>query len=457
MYLTLTSTTRPATDLGYLLHKHPDRAQSVSVTAGEAHVFYPEATEERCTVALLVEVDPVALARNRKGQLLGQYVNDRPYAASSMLAVALGKAFRTALAGRCDARPELVDQPLDLEIHVPALPSDGKPGLVRGLFAPLGWDVSATPVPLDETVPEWGPSRYVDLHLTGRLRLRDALSHLYVLIPVLDGGKHYWVSDDEIEKLVRAGGDWLAGHPLRETILRRALAHQRHLVDDATARLLGRDDELATEAVPDEKKATPLVALRREAVLHALETRGAHSVVDVGCGEGSLLRALLEDPAYVEILGVDVSPTALATAERRLHLDTMNDRQRERIRLVQSSLTYRDDRLTGYDAMVLMEVVEHLDPPRLPALADAVFAHARPGTVVLTTPNAEHNVRYDGLAAGAFRHPDHRFEWTRAELRTWSDAVAGEHGYDVTYSPVGTDDPVVGPPTQLAVFTRRDR
>jgi 3' terminal RNA ribose 2'-O-methyltransferase Hen1 len=452
VYLTLTSTTRPATDLGYLLHKHPDRAQSVAVTAGEAHVFYPEATDERCTVALLVEVDPVTLARNKRGQLLGQYVNDRPYAASSMLAVALGKAFRTALAGRCDSRPELVDQPLDLEIHVPSLASDGRPGLVRGLFAPLGWEVTATPVQLDETVPEWGPSRYVDLRLTGRLRLKDALSHLYVLIPVLDGGKHYWVSDDEIEKVLRAGGDWLADHPLRETILRRALAHQQRLVDDATARLLEMDQEPAPET--EEQKATPLVALRRQAVLHALKARGAHSVVDVGCGEGSLLRALLDDPAYVDILGVDVSPTALATAERRLHLDTRDDRRRERIRLVQSSLTYRDDRLTGYDAMVLMEVVEHLDPPRLPALEDAVFAHARPGTVVLTTPNAEHNVRYDGLAPGAYRHPDHRFEWTRAQLRAWADAVASRHGYDVTYSPVGADDPVVGPPTQLAVFTR---
>ena len=454
VFLTLTSTTRPATDLGYLLHKHPDRAQSVSVTAGEAHVFYPEATEERCTVGLLVEVDPVALARNKKGHLLGQYVNDRPYAASSMLAVALGKAFRTALAGRCDARPELVDQELDLEIQVPALPADGDPALVRGLFEPLGWAVTATAVELDETVPDWGTSRYVDLRLAGQHRLKDALSHLYVLIPVLDGGKHYWVSDEEIDKLVRAGGDWLAAHPMRDTILRRALAHQRRLVDDATARLLETDDEPVTEEAEEEEKARPLVALRREAVLHALKRSGAHSVVDVGCGEGSLLRALLDDPAYTEILGVDVSPHALATAELRLRLSTTSDRRRERIRLVQSSLTYRDDRLAGFDAMVLMEVVEHLDPPRLPALEDAVFAHARPGAVVLTTPNAEHNIRYDGLAGGGYRHHDHRFEWTRAELRAWGDDVAARHGYEVRYDPVGADDPEVGPPTQLAVFTR---
>ncbi len=463
MYLTLTSTSRPATDLGYLLHKHPDRAQSVSVTAGEAHVFYPEATDERCTVALLVEVDPIALARGnrRRGpgpRLLGQYVNDRPYAASSMLAVALGRAFRTALAGRCDARPDLVNTELDLEIHVPALPADGDPALVTSLFEPLGWTVEAEPVPLDDTIPEWGASRYVDLRLIGRQRLATALSHLYVLLPVLDGSKHYWVTDDEIDKLVRTGGDWLATHPMRDSILRRALAHQRGLVDTATARLVELDDRPPSEddGIESDGDTRPLVALRREAVLGALGQSGARSVVDVGCGEGALLRALLDTPAYTEILGVDVSAHALDIAERRLRLATMNERQRERIRLVQSSVTYRDDRLTGFDAMVLMEVVEHVDPPRLPALEETVFGHARAGTVVLTTPNAEHNVRYAGLAAGAFRHADHRFEWTRSELRAWADAVAANHGYDVTYAPIGADDPEVGPPTQMAVFTRRD-
>ena len=411
MYLTLTTTTRPATDLGYLLHKHPDRAQSVSVTAGEARVFYPEASEERCTVALLVEVDPVALARSRRGhgQLLGQYVNDRPYAASSMLSVALGKAFRTALGGRCDARPELVDAELDLEIHVPALPAAGDPTWVHDLFEPLGWTVEAAPVALDETVPAWGASRYVDLRLTGRMPVQAALSHLYVLLPVLDGGKHYWVSEDEIEKLVRAGGDWLAGHPLRETILRRALAHQRRLVDDATARLTELDDRPApAEAEAEEQRQSksgpvrswPCAARRswppsRRAAPTASSTWGA--------GRAALLKDLLDDPTYTEVVGTDVSPRALDLAERRLATD--HERRQERLRLLQSSVTYRDDRLTGFDAMVLMEVVEHVDPARLPALEDTVFGHARPGTVVLTTPNAEHNVRYPQPRCGRVPPP----------------------------------------------------
>jgi 3' terminal RNA ribose 2'-O-methyltransferase Hen1 len=149
-----------------------------------------------------------------------------------------------------------------------------------------------------------------------------------------------------------------------------------------------------------------------------------------------------------------VSARALDVAARRLRLDRMSERQRERVRLVQSSLTYRDERIAGYDAAVLMEVIEHVDPPRLEALARSVFGYAAPGTVVVTTPNVEHNVRYPDLPAGTMRHHDHRFEWTRAQFRDWAEALATRYGYTVRYLPVGVDDPEVGPPTQLAVFTK---
>lgn len=199
MLLTVSTTHDPATDLGYLLHKHPGRVQSFPESTGVAHVFYPEATQQRCTAALLLEVDPVGLVRGRKGTsgeafALGQYVNDRPYAASSMLALALKDVFSTALAGRCTARPELVDTPIPLEVHIPALPCRGGIELLRRLLEPLGWQVEAAAIALDPTVPEWGDSRYVDARLRGVLRLADALRHLYVLLPVLDDAKHYWVS-----------------------------------------------------------------------------------------------------------------------------------------------------------------------------------------------------------------------------------------------------------------------
>ncbi len=476
MLLTITCTEAPATDLGFLLHKHPDRVQSFAMSAGQAHVFYPEATEQRCTAALLLEVDPIELVRRHRGQRTGrqstggpdgfslaEYVNDRPYAASSMLAVALGKVFRTALSGRCEARPELAARELPLEISLPALPCRGGADLAGRLLGPLGWTVRAEPVPLDPERPEWGDSAYLSVRLTGRLRLADALSQLYVLLPVLDDTKHYWVADAEVDKLIRAGSGWLAGHPARDLITRRYLAHRRRLVLTAVGRLAEVDDtepEALDNAVPDtdpgdaDRKDPPLAAQRRVAVLDVLRESGGRTVADLGCGEGTLVALLLREPTVRRVVGVDVSHRALDRAAQRLHLDTMPDRQRDRVALLQSSLTYADDRLTGLDAAVLMEVIEHIDPSRLAAAEQTVFGYARPGTVVVTTPNAEHNVRFAGLAPGARRHPDHRFEWSRPQFRDWAGGVAARRGYQVSYRPVGADDPEVGPPTQLAVFTR---
>nr|WP_217168067.1 3' terminal RNA ribose 2'-O-methyltransferase Hen1 [Sanguibacter keddieii] len=462
-----------ASDLGFVLHKHPARAQELDLPVGRAHVFYPEATAARCTVALLLEVDPVGLVRGKKlgkdSFALGQYVNDRPYAASSLVAVALGRVFRSALNGVCTARPELVGQEVPLTLHVPALPSRGGADLVRRLFEPLGWTVDARALPLDEQVPAWGDSRYVDLTLTGTTTVQRALSHLYVLLPVLDDAKHYWVDDTEVDKLLRAAGEWLGTHPEQETITTRYLAHQRDLVADAVGRLdpetaalegAGRTEGAERAGAADDPEGSvprppSLARVRREALLAELETLGATTVVDLGCGEGALLRELLHDPRYTSVLGVDVSHRELARAERRLGLDRMPDAQRARLGLLQSSVTYRDDRFAGHDAVVLSEVVEHLDLPRLPALERTVFEHAAPRHVLVTTPNAEHNVRYPALAGGGFRHPDHRFEWTRAELADWAEQVGERYGYTVRYVPVGEDDPEVGPPTQMAVFSRR--
>jgi 3' terminal RNA ribose 2'-O-methyltransferase Hen1 len=442
--LTLTTTERPATDLGFLLHKHPDRAQSFSIAAGTAHVYYPRADDEECTVALLLEIDPIGLVRGRQdgGFALAQYVNDRPYAAGSMLAVAMGAVFRTAMTGRCDSRPDLAARPIPLRIEIPAVPGD----LAHRLFEPLAWTVDTDPIPLDPAFPAWGDSRYVTLTLTGTHRLADALKHLYVLLPVLDNGKHYWVSEDEVTKLLRAGDGWLATHPDRRLISDRYLAHQRAYVSTAMALLAESDDALATPLVK------PLARRRRAAVLAVLTEAGAHRVLDLGCGDGALLRDLLAEPRFTEIVGIDVSASALAVARKRL--DRLTERQLARITLRQSALTYTDTTLAGYDAAVLMEVIEHIDPSRLPALERSVFGAAAPTTVVVTTPNAEHNVRFGTLPAGHFRHPDHRFEWTRAQFAEWADAVAERYGYQVRYLPVGDDDPEVGPPTQLAEFTR---
>jgi 3' terminal RNA ribose 2'-O-methyltransferase Hen1 len=458
-----------ASDLGYLLHKHPDRAQQFSVSSvGTAHVFWPEAYAERAACSLLLEVDPVALVRGTGKQRneafsLSQYVNDRPYAAGSMLAVALGRVFHTAMSGICKSRQELADSAIPLDVDIPALSCCGDAELVDQLFAPLGWTVQATTTPLDPTVPEWGDSRYLRVRLTGTVRLADALTQLYVLIPALDGTKHYYVGEAEVDVLLRAGAAWLPGHPERSAISSRYLGRRKPLVATAIGRLAELDDlqpEQLDNAVPEppaegsEDRPAPLSQLRRGAVLAALKAEGAARVVDLGCGEGALLRDLVADHAFTAIIGADVSARALQIAARRLHLEGLGERQAARIELIQSSATYRDDRLTGYDAVVLMEVIEHVDLPRHAALEAAVFGHARPTSVVVTTPNVEHNVRYETLEPTSLRHHDHRFEWTRAEFGAWAETAAAAYGYAVRFLPVGEIDPEVGPPTQMAVFRR---
>ncbi|MEV8451583.1 3' terminal RNA ribose 2'-O-methyltransferase Hen1 [Streptomyces sp. NPDC052095] len=478
MFLTISTTgnpERPATDLGFLLHKHPEKAQAFSTSHGIAHVFYPEASDERCTAALLLEVDPVALVRRGRGKgrggapdaALAQYVNDRPYAASSLLSVAMSTVFKSALKGVCRALPERARAPMPLRIEVPALPARGGAELVRKLFAPLGWtNVDAVAVPLDEKFPEWGDSRYVRVVLEGELRLADALRQLYVLLPVLDDAKHYWVAPDEVDKLLRAGEGWLAAHPEQKLITSRYLSRRWGLTRQAMQQLelvrLAESDDLDVDALDNavdetadtEEKPVPLAEQRRAAILGALRAAGAGRVLDLGCGQGQLVQALLKDPSFKEIVGVDVSVRALTIAARRLKLERMGERQAARVELRQGSLTYTDKGLKGYDAAVLSEVIEHLDLPRLPALEYAVFGAARPRTVLVTTPNVEYNVRWESLPAGHVRHGDHRFEWTRAEFRSWAAEVGRRHGYRVAFVPVGTDDPEVGPPTQMAVFTR---
>jgi 3' terminal RNA ribose 2'-O-methyltransferase Hen1 len=466
MYLTISSTHQPATDLGYLLHKRPGKLHTVDLSFGRAHVFYPEATETRCTAALLLEIDPVELVRKPggprgEGGLLDQYVNDRPYVSSSFTSVALARAFGTALGGRSKARQQLAETPLPLEISIAVVPCRGGDDFLRHLFEPIGYAVIATRHVLDENFPEWGESRYWNVKLSTTKRVQDVLQHLYVLLPVLDDDKHYWVGKDEIEKLLRRGQGWLVTHPEREEITRRYLKRQHRLTREALARLVSEEqndpDEIAEANAAEENTLEERISLNQQrlgTVLAALRQSGAKRVLDLGCGEGRLLTLLLGDTAFQEVTGIDVSPRALERAAERLRLATLPPRKRERIKLLQGSLMYRDSRLNGYDAAAVVEVIEHFDPPRLAAFERVLFDQARPATVVMTTPNREYNVKFETMPAGKFRHKDHRFEWSREEFQTWANRVASERAYSVVFLPVGEVDSVLGPPTQMAIFRR---
>jgi 3' terminal RNA ribose 2'-O-methyltransferase Hen1 len=466
MLMTLASTHEAATDIGFLLRKNPARLHSFSLSFGKAHVFYPEATQERCTVALLVEVDPVALVRNRRGPsgeggALEQYVNDRPYAASSFLSVALADIFGSALSGKSKERPELVDTPMPLRVTFSALPCRGGEEFLRKLFEPLGYTLSARRLPLDDKFSDWGESSYFQVQLNARLQLQQLLSHLYVLVPVLDNDKHYWVGDDEVEKLLRHGEGWLTSHPEREAITRRYLKHQRSLVDDALTQLADESepnpDAIAEVYAAEEETIERSISLNEQrlgSVLAALQSTGAARVLDLGCGEGKLLQALLKEKQFTEIVGMDVSHRALEIAHDRLHYDRLPPVQKERLRFLHGSLIYRDQRLAGFDAAAVAEVIEHLDAGRLAAFERVLFESSKPKNIVITTPNSEYNVKWETLPAGKFRHRDHRFEWTRAEFQTWANNVAARFGYNARFLPVGPEDSTVGSPTQMVVFTR---
>jgi 3' terminal RNA ribose 2'-O-methyltransferase Hen1 len=465
MLLTITTTHRPAHDLGFLLHKHPERFQTFDLSFGKAHVYYPEVSAERCTACLLLDVDSVGMVRGKNPDqnfLLAQYVNDRPYTASSFLSVAISQVFGSALQGRCKDRPELTATAIPLSARFDVLPVRGGERFLRGVFEPLGYDVETVRSPLDERFPEWGESPYFSVTVRKTTTLAGLLTHLYVLIPVFDNRKHYWVGDDEMEKLLAKGEGWLANHPEKQEITRRYLKFQPSLYRLALSRLVQEEEpaEAEDEDQPKEKaeevleKPLSLNEQRLGAVVAALRASGARRVLDLGCGAGLLLRELLMDRQFEEIVGLDVSIRTLEAAQRRLKVDRLPTMQANRLKLIHGSLMYRDRRLEGFDAAAVVEVVEHLDPPRLSAFERVLFEFARPRTVVLTTPNREYNVTWETLPAGQFRHPDHRFEWTRQEFQEWAQAVAGRFGYAVRFLPVGPEHPTLGPPTQMGVFHR---
>jgi len=362
--------------------------------------------------------------------------------------------------GRSKGRQELADQKIPLTANLAVVSCRGGEELLRELFEPLGYNVSAEHHPLDDKFPEWGEGPYYTVQLEGNLRLQDLLNHLYVLVPVLDAEKHYWIAQDEVDKLLRKGEGWLATHPHKEAIVKRYLPRQGQLAREALAQLAEGDnpDPDAREEARAEEEAKMEAPIRlwqqrMGAVMAVLRSVGAQRVLDLGCGEGKLLKSLLEEKALTEIVAMDVSYRSLEIASRNLRLDRMPAKQRERLKLMHGSLMYRDKRLAGYDAATVVEVIEHLDAPRLAAFERVLFEAARPKTVIVTTPNAEYNVKFDTLPAGQFRHKDHRFEWAREQFQQWSERIGERFGYAVRFLPIGEEDCQLGAPTQMGVFS----
>lgn len=540
MLLTITYEGDNTQDLGYLLHKNPERAQQFALSYGKAYVFYPEVSDERTTAALLLDIDPLDLARGKVGSREGglfDYVNDRPYASTSFMSTAIARVFGTAMNGRCDKRQELADTPLRLTACLSSLKDYGDAELAKELFEPLGYTVTARRTQLDDRFPEWGESPYVDLTISGTVKLSELLNHVYVLIPVFDRQKHYYISEDEIKKLLDHGKGWLADHPYKEMITRRYLNARKSYARRALDVLLADgsiDEESAdsmegaegadgmesaepvdgvevgdgmenaedaggvegvegtesmvsagggqrkghagdagnagnaegmkgtegAEGTEDAGRAAEggahlsLNARRMEAVKRAVLASGATSVIDLGCGECRLTSLLLGEPQVKKVTACDVSVSVLEKAAQRLRLERMQPYRKNKLTLMQASLTYRDERFGGYDCACVIEVIEHIEPMRLPAFERSVFEFAAPRTVILTTPNREYNANYEHMQDNSLRHGDHRFEWTRAEFAEWTEHVCEKFGYACEISGIGDADEALGSPTQMGVFTK---
>lgn len=461
-----------ATDLGFLLHKNPGRLHEFDLSFGQGYVFYPVANDNECTAAIFQALDGIDMVRSFKGpkgssKQLSQYVNDRPFTVNSFFSVAISRLFGTALNGKCEKQPELVQQALPFSVDLPVLPSRGGESLIRNLFEPLGYDVTVEAHPYDASLPDWGMSPYFSVTLKAIKRLSDVLKHLYVLMPVLDNDKHYWVGLDEVDKLIAKGEDWIPGHPEKHLIVARYLKKQGSLKRRALAafevsetevkaqqeQFEEPDPETRSQAEEDQlEKKVRLNDLRIEKITQMIHQLDVRKVVDLGCGEGKYLKAYLKIAKLDEIVGVEVAPATLEKAEQRLKLERLPERLRDKLILLQGSLTYKDDRLKNKDLATCIEVIEHIDEDRLDAFQASVFGHAKPKYVIITTPNVEYNATFENMPEGKFRHSDHRFEWDRKTFEKWCNNLCEKYGYQVSFDTIGEVHEELGAPTQMALF-----
>ncbi len=462
MFLAIEAQLTPGSDLGYLLHKNPTRHYTRSSPVGQVHVLYPEVTATQAQALILLEVDPVAGVRQKRGHTLGmdQYVNDRSFVAGSLLSVALAQHLASALNGHAKERPERVHEALPLKLTLAAVASRGGPELFETLFTPLGYRWRAERYAYAEGLAEDRESPYYTLTLEHCLPLQKALQHLYILLPVLDRYKHYYYDKAEVEKLLRHGEGWLEDHPAQQFIVRRYLSHRPTLAQQALAQLAQMaPEDVDTQPGAEEQQLEAPLSLNKQRIACVVDyvnevlasDSSAKRLIDLGCGEGQVLQALLKHTALSEMVGVDVSSHELERAERRLKLERMPEYQQRRLQLHQSSALYSDSRLHGADMVILVEVIEHLEPYQLERLARVVFGEMQAKRLWISTPNREYNSVF-GMHPAHLRHSDHRFEWTRAEFQSWCQGQAMTYGYTVSFGGIGPEDAQHGHPTQWARF-----
>lgn len=476
MFLSIAVSGEHAPDLGFVLYKHPGRFFEKSASKGRVTGGFTENREDFAEFTLAVEIDPVERVRGVNWDRgIASYVEPMPFLAASHMSQALSQALGSAMNGVLGSKDPVIDtrvkaagvKPWPLTIKVGAVRCS--PYMIESLFSELGWSVEIESHNLD--VPGVSEDDDRPLHvftLKGEATVSDALTQLYVLLPVLDPSRHYFYDESEARKLFEKGGDWLKGHSSRDLIISRYLSKSKELRGYAR-QLFGnfqekKDlDELIAETEElmrdwDDPDDTSPHQQRHSQIIRDVVSWGARSVIDLGCGEGRLLERLVRIAPDMRVVGIEPSAREIERARKRLSNNPGKNLD-PRVEFVHGSAMYGDERFKDFDAAILSEVIEHVDEDRLSLLARSVFGIMAPRRVVITTPNGDYN-RVFGLRPGEFRHADHRFEWTLAECQAWVVGVTAAYPYEAEITPVGgrnaDADEGHGEVSHYIVFTKKD-
>ncbi|PYF06198.1 3' terminal RNA ribose 2'-O-methyltransferase Hen1 [Ureibacillus chungkukjangi] len=447
MQLTIRGTGQDIQVISYLLAKNPNNLYERRVSGHLVRMFFSQFSEEEVEVTFFVTPDPIELSRNNsKVYDITSYINDREFVVSSIFCTFLRTALGTALNGKpVEEYEPWVNHPFPLEFSFGPVASQLTDQDIQSLFQPLGYAVEITYGEADYNMDFKSKSSARFITLKGSTTLQMGLRQLFVLIPVLDNYKHYYIDEQEVEKIVRYGEGWLDKHPKREFILRQALRFKE---------VYGQFENQHTKKENESSPKLRLNDLRYDKIVGKVnQLKRKETVVDLGSGEGKLSEKLGFIDGVKEILAVEPSESATLKALKRFE-KAAQDKNFVKPRQIFGSLFYYDERLKGKDVLILCEVIEHIDEYRLPKIIQTILQDYRPRTLIITTPNQEYNEVY-GMG-GDYRHPDHRFEWTREEFQTWCKTQNENHEYNIAFDGIGEEHELHGYPTQMCLFTRKE-
>lgn len=447
MQLTIQASGDNVKAISYLLSKNPSNLYERNHKGHLVRLFYSKFTETELEVTIFVTPDPIELIKNNSNSYdITHYINDREFAVSSIFCSFIRSALGTALNGQPkEEHIKWVDHPFPFTFEFGPVVSTLTDEKLMNLFEPIGYEVTINRPEIEYSIPIKTKSSARYISIKGMKTLQEGLRHLFVLIPVIDNYKHYFIDEKEIEKLERYGEGWLEQHPLRDLIYRQALRFKEiySLVENSSK------DEKKIEPV----KKVRLNELRYEKIVNTVSEMKPRSVVDFGSGEGKLSVQLGFVEGITEILAVEPSESASLKALERFN-KVKNKEKFVNPELLWGSLFYYDERLKDKDVIILCEVIEHIDESRLPKAMDTLLHDYQPGALIITTPNRDYNELYD--MEEHLRHNDHRFEWTRAEFRQWCTERNHGNDYELLFDGIGEEHASQGFPTQMCVFKRKE-